>query len=143
MSQRQVFTFGYAGAHFGAFLHVVDRLDATVLDCRYSPRSRVPAWSSATLRRELGDRYVWTQPWGNPDYKGTEAALADAAGGLAIFDAIDAPAIVVMCVCPHTEHCHRRLIRDLLLRERGIVTTELDVQTVQQARQLRIFGEEA
>ena len=73
MSQRQVFTFGYAGVLLGAFLHVVEQIDATLLDCRYSPRSRRPEWSGVTLRRQLGSRYLHVKDWGNPLYKGTRA----------------------------------------------------------------------
>ena len=140
MNQRRVFTFGYAGAPFRAFLHIVDQLDATVLDCRFSPRSRIPTWSGVNLRRALGDCYVWAQPWGNPGYKGTEAALADADAGLAIFDALDSPTVIVMCACKNPQTCHRALVRDLLLRERGIVATELDVLDEPEARQLTIFS---
>jgi uncharacterized protein (DUF488 family) len=142
MSERIVYLAGYSGRQPSWLLAAAVSLDATVFDIRYSPRSRRPEWSKTNLQRVLGGHYLWLPAWGNPHYRGTEAALDDPEGGLAIFDAQDRNAIA-LCVCANPETCHRRLIRDLLLRERGIKAVELDDALAElEARQMALFGEE-
>lgn len=141
MSQR-VHLVGYSGREPQWLLSAAVRLDAVVFDIRYSPRSRVPAWSRKRLADLFGDRYQHVPAWGNLHYRGDgPIQIADFAAGLAAFDAEHRP-VVLMCVCKETAGCHREVVAKLIQGQRRIVAVELDTALAAlQPKQATLFGE--
>jgi len=96
-------------------------LSLLLIDTRYSPRSRIPGWSEAALRRRFGERYRWTgETLGNVNYaRGGPIRLADPARGIA--DVIqclrEGHALILLCGCREYTSCHRRLIVERLVEQ--------------------------
>jgi hypothetical protein len=86
-------------------------LDAVVVDCRYSPRSRVPHWNHLHLRRTVGiDRYRWTKDFGNTG----RITLKNPAAGLALLLFLPADNFIILCACADGQTCHRKQVGEYL-----------------------------
>jgi len=59
-----IYTTGYYGHQPEALKSLAATLDATVVDIRFMPASRVPGWRKQALQKLLGDRYLWVQAFG-------------------------------------------------------------------------------
>ena len=78
-----IYTTGYYGHQPEALKALAESLDATVVDIRFMPASRVPGWRKQALQKLLGDRYLWVQAFGNIHYNdGQPIQIADMAAGV-------------------------------------------------------------
>lgn len=114
---RMVYTLGYSGWPQAELLAVAARLDATVIDVRLVPRSRVPSYNTKALKAALGDRYAWLEGFGNVNYKnGGPVALKDAAGAVKCLGAMSPhrPQIILLCGCADVDICHRKVVAERL-----------------------------
>ena len=64
----QLYTFGYSDRRPDQLRTLAERLDGVVVDIRFSPRSRIPAWTGGRLRKLLGERYRHLLALGNQNY---------------------------------------------------------------------------
>src|SRR5215203_3440626 len=123
---RPVFGFGYSGKTPHDLLAVAEDLGATVLDIRFSPRSRRPEWSRKRLSQLLGPRYIHVPQFGNVNFKGGPVQISDPEGGLAAFDATSG-AVILVCICADSSTCHRSNVAALLGAVPGVRVVEMDL----------------
>jgi uncharacterized protein (DUF488 family) len=120
------YTFGYTGKKPDALAAWVEQTKSVVVDIRFSPYSRNPAWGQANLKRLLGQQYYHCKALGNKHYRGGgPMELLDPAEGVRLVQLLALPP-VLMCMCPTFAECHRSLVADLLGRH-GITTEELEL----------------
>lgn len=120
-----IFHFGYSGQNFDDITTSIAQSGAILVDIRYSPRSRVSTWRQAAFEKRLGGRYRWKGDLlGNRNYGGGPIDVVDLRGGLQFIQesAAQCP-VVIMCVCPTAEGCHRQSIV-LALQEAGLDVIE-------------------
>jgi len=127
-SRPTVYSTGYlSGWTPDALAAAVAENGAVLCDIRFMPRSRVPGWNRAQLKRLIGAQYRHVKALGNQNYRGGEIALVDLPGGLqqveALLDEFDS--VVLMCACRDLQRCHRRLVADEVGRQLGVATAEL------------------
>lgn len=119
----------------------VEALGATLVDIRFSPRSRLTQWNGSSLRKRLGSRYVHIGALGNANHRGGPIRLLDAEAGIAELLAIPGDS-VLLCACRSAATCHRTTV-SALLADQGLATSELEATLpAPRARQLEIFTEE-
>jgi len=103
-----LYTVGYQGKKVALLKDVAVKLDAVIVDARFSPNSRVPEWSGKRLREFLGERYVHVKELGNKNYKGGEIDFLDLNGGALIVGKIlEIRPAILMCACWDLQRCHR------------------------------------
>jgi uncharacterized protein (DUF488 family) len=116
-----VYPCGYS-VH-GPLIEALMQQDPSLLliDTRSSPRSRIPGWSEAALRRRFGERYRWAgATLGNVNYAcGGPITLADPVRGIAdlIECLYEGHALILLCGCRDYTSCHRRLIVEMLVEQ--------------------------
>lgn len=134
MSPRQVkiFTFGYSGASLFDLTCLSERFDATVIDTRYSRRTRNVQFSVKRLAAGLKDHYVHFREFGNLNYKnGGPIKLADPDLGIAKATPIlRSRSVILLCVCRSPERCHRSLVARLLAEASGLPIKHLTCDDV-------------
>jgi uncharacterized protein (DUF488 family) len=121
-----VYCIGYSGRQSGELLDLADRVEAVVVDIRFSPASRIPAWSRKRLSELLGGRYVHVRELGNKNYRsGGPIALVDyEAGRRQVERLLQELPVLLLCVCADPTECHRTFVADLLRRD-GFEVREL------------------
>lgn len=117
------YAIGYSGRSVAEVRALAERLDATILDVRLSPRSRRPEWSGRNLTEALGDRYLHAPMLGNRNYQGGPVGIVNLIEGIALIAEHPRP-VILMCLCADWRTCHRTLIGKAL-RQRGYIVTEL------------------
>lgn len=111
------------------FLRAVAAIDAVVIDVRFSPYSRNPAWNKLSLQRKLVERYVHVAELGNINYRdwSAEIEIKDLAGGLRYVEHhLQHNDIILLCACKDRETCHRKLIADACAETLGLASIPLD-----------------
>jgi hypothetical protein len=100
---------------------LVDALDATLVDIRYSPNSRDPQWRQRALKEKLGFRYFHCRDLGNAVYKqGGSIEFVDLPRGIAtLARLLQAKNVIVLCACWNRETCHRAKIAEAFERVYG------------------------
>jgi len=106
-------TFGYTGKKIEHLQEAVAKTGATVMDCRFSPRSRNKAWGQSNLIMKLKDQYVWCQEFGNLNYKGGPTKLKDPAKGIERALAFNSN-IILLCMCADFNRCHTKEVLEIL-----------------------------
>ena len=111
-----LYSFGYSGQAPETLYRELLRLEAVLVDVRYSPRSRVPAWSGLNLQRTFAGKYVHLREFGNANYNsGGKIQLFDAEAGISrVARLIQQHDVVLMCGCRARETCHRALVAAIL-----------------------------
>lgn len=117
-----LYTLGYQGLKQEHLQEWVRRLDAFLVDIRFSPRSRHPAFSRAGLTRVFGDRYRHLPALGNRNYKGAGPVVLDnpGLGGAQVKPMLEERPVILMCVCWNLSECHRRVAADLIAAQTGV-----------------------
>lgn len=105
-----IYTVGYSAGWTPASLKAeLKRLNAQLLDIRYSPRSRSPEWNRGALERYLGPEYRHIPALGNRNYRGGPIELADPERALPLVaQMLSKQPVVMLCVCYDADACHRR-----------------------------------
>lgn len=110
---KRVYLTGYAGRKPETLKAIVERMDAVVVDIRYSPRSRVLMWNKASLIQLLGWRYVHVPALGNLNYKsGEKIVIANLDAGAAMLSTIAGETLILLCVCRQAATCHRTVVAE-------------------------------
>jgi uncharacterized protein (DUF488 family) len=125
-----IYTIGYTGRTPEQILGILNEHDATLLDIRYNPRSRVPHWNKGPLSRTFGERYLHVPALGNVNYKGTveEISIADLPAGTEALRRFHEQNrnVVLMCVCADVSTCHRKVVAEALAKAWGVGFCHLD-----------------
>ena len=117
-----IYTIGYSRLNFDKLIRAVEADDLLLIDTRMSARSRVPQWNKGRLEKALGERYVHIRELGNLNYKNSEAGMVlfDPESGIQqAAELLEKQSVVLMCGCFDVEHCHRRLVAELLEQATG------------------------
>jgi Domain of unknown function DUF488 len=105
---------------------VAEKLDALVLDARFSPRSRNPKWNQGNLKNVLGDRYLHVKGLGNKNYKGGPIDFVDLEGAIQEVESLlTRNPVIVMCMCPERDRCHRYEFVQIFEKRTGTYSTPL------------------
>lgn len=131
---RQAVGIGYSGRTMDELERIVQALDAVLVDIRFAPYSRNPAFRKASLQAALGSRYVHLGAFGNRNYQGGPVDIVDYEAGRAALEALERPALL-MCMCRDPAACHRFVIMERL-RAEGFSVGEWDEPGVYQPRLL-------
>ena len=117
-----LYTVGYAGRTLEELVALAEAHQALLVDIRYSARSRIPAFTQASLARGLGDRYVHVPALGNRNYQAGPIALADYPAGREAIRALlmHETALVLLCVCRNVQTCHRATVAEALSNDLGV-----------------------
>lgn len=115
-----VYTFGYSGKQVAQLQEVAERLDAIVVDARYSPYSRDKSWNLQNLRRVLAERYVWMKEFGNVLYQTQDIQLNQPEIGLQrVKPLLERGPIILLCMCWDARTCHRQTVATLISEAYG------------------------
>lgn len=110
----KIYLAGYAGRKPEQLKQLSDVLEATVVDIRLSPRSRVPYWDSSALKSLLGSNYVWVRELGNVNYKGFgEISILDMTRGVdrvVGIGLLSGKDMILLCACKNGCDCHRTVV---------------------------------
>ena len=115
----KVYTLGYMGWKHAELRELAERLNATIIDVRLSPRSRMACYSGKQLKATLGDRYVWLDGFGNVNYRGDgPIALKDFSGALKKLGemSLHGPRVILLCGCADVNVCHRKIVAERLAK---------------------------
>jgi uncharacterized protein (DUF488 family) len=117
-----LYTLGYQGWRLDAIQGTLGALQAVLVDIRFAPHSRNPAFRKAHLQAQLGARYVHVQVLGNRNYQGGPIAIVDYPTGLrTIARLLDQwGAGILMCVCAEVTTCHRKGVAEQLSADLGV-----------------------
>lgn len=118
-----VYTFGYERRKPAEIREEAKRLDAVVIDVRFSPRSRAVGWSLTELKRMLGPQYVHMKALGNLNYRRPHRpwVIVDAAGGIEAVTAFlrTGRNVILLCYEERPETCHRSAIAQQIADHAG------------------------
>jgi len=115
-----LYTAGYTGLKPDQLKATAERLGAVVADIRFRPFSRNPAWSKVNAEKVLGARYVWVKGLGNKNYKGGPIAFDDLESGISLVGTLlETQPVILLCVCPDVETCHRKTAAEKLAEAIG------------------------
>lgn len=115
-----IYTTGYYGHQPEALKALAAALDATVVDIRFMPASRVPGWRKQALQKLLGDRYLWLQAFGNIHYNdGQPIQIADMAAGVKALIKQRQRNYILLCGCRDAHTCHRSVVGSICAASRG------------------------
>jgi len=123
-----IYTLGYTGCDPGDLRDLAHLKSTVVIDTRFSPRSRVPAWDGAALKALLGGSYTHDRNLGNRNYKnGRPIEIVNLRRGL---EGVKAYLkhdlnVLLLCACSDLKTCHRRVIADALFAALGQPITHL------------------
>jgi uncharacterized protein (DUF488 family) len=95
-------------------LQLAINLEATVVDIRYSPRSRVPHWNQDALKDKLGSRYSLVGAFGNRAFKSGMIHLVNPPAGLNFLYHRPERRFILLCACNDGETCHRKQVGEYL-----------------------------
>ncbi len=110
ISRPTVYGIGYSGRTLDEIRQLLEQLDAYLVDIRFVPNSRNPAFRQKALINALGDRYIHVQAFGNPNFRsGGPVEIADYDAGKAALEALDKPTLL-MCMCKDPATCHRTVV---------------------------------
>ena len=130
----KLYTIGYGALRSNVQLaEIVDRLDAYLVDVRFSPMSRNPHWTKPALLSLFGDRYVACRELGNENFRGGAIKLSDPPAAIARLRPLLAERpLVLMCACREVAVCHRQPAAELLAKEFGVEVAHLPEGTRQE-----------
>ena len=115
---NQFYTTGCAGRDINDLKALVEALDATLVDIRFSPHSEVFVWRQIYLKTLLGRNYAHIPNLGNRSFKETgKIAIQNLQLGIETLISLDTNAIL-FCACEKLENCHRRVIAAELKKRR-------------------------
>lgn len=112
---KSVFTAGYQGHSVDDLQSIAEFLDATVVDIRFAPYSKNPAWGKDALRQTLGNRYRHVHALGNKNYRnGGDIEILNLVQGALDINNDRRGTVILLCVCKDYDHCHRRVVVEAL-----------------------------
>ncbi len=94
----------------------LDYFNAALVDVRFSTKSKVATWRGETLAKVFKGRYFWVQALGNMNYHSPQEGIKinnpdDGFHALNILS--HAFPLVMLCVCPKVQACHRWTLAEL------------------------------
>jgi uncharacterized protein (DUF488 family) len=103
------YTTGFAGKDINDLKTMLDRLDAVLIDVRFSPTGETMRWRKIYLKALLREKYHHLPHLGSRVFREGKAQIQNLDLGIKILLSFNATA-VLMCECDDTRECHRLLI---------------------------------
>jgi hypothetical protein len=119
------YTTGFAGKDINDLKPMLDRLDAVLVDVRFSPGvSELMRWRQVYLKALLREKYRHVAQLGSRANRAGLNQIQHLELGVKVLVSFGANA-VLMCECADLNHCHRLIIaKDL--RRRGFEVEEIE-----------------
>lgn len=118
------YTTGYTDKNVADLPDLLDKLDAVLVDIRFSPNSRQIVWTKNYLSLLLKKRYQHIPQLGNRAYKEGKIQIQNLELGIRLITALDYNT-VLLCACKNLNECHRFVVMAELLK-RGFEVEELE-----------------
>lgn len=118
------YTTAYAGKDINDLKPMLDRLDAVLVDVRFSPTDEIMRWRQIYLKTLLREKYHHVPQLGTRAFKERSVAIQNLDLGIKILLSFNANALL-MCGCGDLKTCHRRIIAQDLQRK-GYEAEELE-----------------
>ena len=128
MTYHRLYTLGYSGWSLSQITAALDEHQAVLVDVRYKPWSRKTGMSKSSLQQRFRGRYVHLKDLGNVNYNNDEPIeLLHAERGLIELEGYlrESP-VIIMCVCPDLETCHRWVVADMASERLGVEVEHLE-----------------
>jgi uncharacterized protein (DUF488 family) len=113
-----LYTLGYSATGAVRLVEALVALDVTIVDIRSRADSVRPLWERGTLSAWPGKDYWHLLALGNTTdtHRGAPTTLADLERGLPklVAHLQQGESLALLCVCAEVEHCHRRLVAELV-----------------------------
>lgn len=132
-----IYTLGYAEWSIEELEQCLQRLEATLLDIRYVPRTTKPGFTRDELNERFGSQYKHLPAFGNVNYKEGDVKLSDPELGLQQLRCLKGP-FILMCGCKRPENCHRSVVADFLANREQLSIRHL--QSPRERAQPDLFG---
>lgn len=121
---NRIFTTGYTGKDINDLKPLVEKLEAVLIDIRFSPNSQIMVWRQIYLKALLGKKYLHILNLGNRSYKEHgKISIQNLQLGVETLLSLNTNSIL-FCACENIENCHRRLI-SVALQNRTVETFEI------------------
>lgn len=123
--QREVkfYTTGFSGRYISDLKPMLYRLDAVLVDVRFSPTNELMRWRQDYLKALLREKYRHVAQLGNRANRAGANQIQHLDLGLKVLLSFGTNA-VLMCECANSRGCHREIIAKEL-RRRGFAVKEL------------------
>ena len=118
------YTTGCAGKDINDLKPMLDRLDAVLVEVRFSPTSDLMRWRQIYLKALLREKYHHVPQLGNRAFREGKAQIQNLDLGIKILVSFNSNA-VLMCGCEDVKQCHRLVIGEEL-RRRGFEAEEME-----------------
>lgn len=118
------YTTGYAGRNINDLKPMLDRLDAVLVDVRFSPTDEIMRWRQIYLKALLREKYHHVPQLGNRANRRRPHQIQHLELGLRVLISFETNA-VLMCECADGRDCHRLVIAKEL-RLRGFEAEEIE-----------------
>ncbi len=132
---EQLYTLGYTGLTPSLILELAVKLDARVMDIRYSPWSKNELWNFDNLKKAWGARYYEHVQWlGNVNYAWPDRGihLLDVISGTYVVKgALERRPVILMCACLDVTTCHRAVVAREMKARYGIEAIHLDRASIE------------
>jgi uncharacterized protein (DUF488 family) len=123
---KQLYDVGYQSVDRDLLFAALKKLNAVLVDVRYSPRSRDAKWDGKKLAELLEDGYVHMPEFGNKNYKGNTIELASPeAGVLMLYQILTERPAILMCACWNRSWCHRAVAAKWFEDKYGMISQGL------------------
>ncbi|MGH2481066.1 MAG: DUF488 domain-containing protein, partial [Ktedonobacteraceae bacterium] len=117
LALRDIYHIGYRSP---SALEMIDQAleenpSLMIVDIRYTPTSRNPAWTQDTLQERYQNHYTWLRDLGNINHHADRPIqLADPNSGITQFmHLLQQHSLIILCGCPEYETCHRKHVIEL------------------------------
>lgn len=121
------YTTGYTGKDINDLKPMLDRLDAVLVDVRFSPTGETLRWRQIYLKALLREKYHHVPQLGNRASGEERVQIQNLDLGIKILVSFNTSA-VLMCECGDARNCHRFVIAEELWRK-GFDAEELEKWT--------------
>lgn len=111
-----IYTTGYHGHTPDDLRRLAENLNATVVDIRLSPYSRIPGYNQKDLIALLRTSYMWIDEFGNLNYNkdGEPIKVKDMTTGTNRLIQRGQRNYILLCGCENPETCHRTVVGNYL-----------------------------
>lgn len=107
--ETKFYTTGFSGKDINDLEPMLDRLDAMLIDVRFSPTSEIIRWRQIYLKTLLRKKYHHLPQLGNRAFREGRISIQNLDLGIKILLSFNANA-VLMCECTDLMTCHRHVI---------------------------------
>jgi uncharacterized protein (DUF488 family) len=120
----KLYTTGFSGKDINDLKPMLDRLNAVLIDVRFSPTSEIMRWRQIYLKTLLREKYHHLPQLGNRAFREGRISIQNLDLGIKILLSFNANS-VLMCECTDLMTCHRHVIAQEL-RHKGYEVEELE-----------------